>query len=360
MWRRGLAAGLLAVGLAMAQGGLTLQQLTQLIQSSVKLKQSDKEVASYLRKQKLSFALTDVAIEELQGMGAGPQTVAALRELQKASRGLPPPPKVSEVAQPAKPVEPPPSPEEQKRIIEQARANALSYTKRLPDFICLQLTRRYVDPTGLELDWRKYDEIKARLTYFEQKEDYKVISVNEQLTTRSFESLGGTTSQGEFGSMLAELFAPETAAEFEWDHHSVLRDRKVYVFRTHVPKSRSQWHISFQRQREVIAGYHGLVYIDKDNLSVLRLSLVTDELPSDFPITEARTALDYGYAKIADRDYLLPLHATVRLRESKFLTRNEVEFRLYRKFSTEATITFDDEAKGVQPEETKPPAEPQN
>lgn len=345
---------LLLAGVAAAQAALTFEQLRGLIQSSVKLGQRDREVASYLRKQKLSFSLSDVVIEELQGLGAGPQTVEALRELQKASRGLPLPPKIA--PPPPKPVDPPPSAQEQKRIIEEARANALAYSKRLPDFICLQVTRRYVDPTGLELDWIKYDEIKARLSYFEQREDYKVISVNEQLTSRPYDSLGGATSTGEFGSILAQLFAPATAAEFQWDRHSSLRGRKVYVFRFHVPQQRSQWLISYQRLQETIAGYRGQVYIDKDTGLVLRISSVTDDLPRDFPIHEARTALEYGFADIADHEYLLPLRATVRMREGKLLTRNEVEFRLYRKFTAEATISFE-EAEREGKSEDKPPTE---
>ncbi len=355
--RSRLALAALAAALVCAQAGLTWQQLRGFIESSVKLKQRDKEVADYLRRQKLSFALTDRLVEELQGLGAGPQTTAALRELAAKSQGLPPA-VITAAKAPEKPVEPPPSPEEQKRIIEEARAYALSYTKRLPDFICLQLTRRYVDPTGLEMDWIKYDEIKARLSYFEQHEDYKVISVNEQLTNRSFESLGGAVSTGEFGSMMAELFAPETKAEFTWDRHSTLNGRKVYVFRLRVPQPRSRWHISYQRVQEVIAGYTGLIYIDRDTSMILRLTMVTEDLPRDFPIHEARTALDYDFTKIAENEYLLPRRATVRMREGKFLVRNEVEFRLYRKFSAEATITFDKEVESQPAPEPSPAPEP--
>jgi len=345
-----LSLALLLTWLAAAQAALSLEQLASLVRSSIQLQQRDKEVAAYLRKQKLNFSLSDAAIEEFQGLGAGPQTLQALRELQKSSRGLPAPASRPIAATQAQPVEPPPSSEAQKRIIEEARANALEYSRRLPDFICLQLTRRYVDPTGLELDWFKYDEIKARLSYFEQKEDYKVISVNERLTDRSYDSLGGATSRGEFGSFLSELFAPQTSAEFAWDRHSLLRGRKVYVFRFRVPQPRSQYGISYQRQREIIAGYRGYVYLDKDTGVVLRISSVTEDLPRDFPIHEARTTLDYGFTKIADRDYLLPLRATVRMRESKMLTRNEVEFRLYRKFSAEAMIAFESEALDTKPD----------
>jgi hypothetical protein len=355
--RSRLLLALAAAWVLWGQSALTWQQLRSLIDSSVKLRQSDKEVASYLRRQKLQFSLSDRLVEELQGLGAGAQTVQALRELQKASQSLPPPDLTPAAAAPSKPVEPAPPPAEQQRIIEEARAYALSYSKRLPDFICLQLTRRYVDPTGLEIDWMKYDEIKTRLSYFEQHEDYKVISVNEQLTERPYESLGGATSTGEFGTMLAQLFAPETKAQFSWDRHSVVGDRKVYAFRFHVPQERSRWHISYQRQREIISGYTGIVYIDKETGQVLRLAMVTDGLPRDFPIHEARTTLEYGFARIADRDYLLPRRATVRMREGKLLTRNEVEFRLYRKFTAEASIAFDTAELEAKPEE-KPPQEP--
>ena len=353
-----LAAVLWFALLAAGQAALSWEQLAALIRSSVRLKQSDKEVAAYLRNQRLSFSLSDPAIEEMQGLGAGQQTVQALRELQKAARGLPPPSSTKAPGEPARPVHPPPSAEEQKRIIETARANALDYSKRLPDFICLQLTRRYLDPTGLELDWIKYDEIKTRLSYFEQKEDYKVISINEQPSSRPFDSLGGVTSTGEFGSVLAQLFAPETQAEFRWDRPAALQGRPVHVFRFRVPQPRSQWHISLRPLREVIAGYRGQVYVDQGTGMVLRISSTTEDLPRDFPIHEVRTTLDYGFARIAEREFLLPLRATVRMRESKMLTRNEVEFRLYRKFSAEASIAFDQAELEAKPDDKPPRQDP--
>jgi hypothetical protein len=45
------------------------------------------------------------------------------------------------------------------------------------------------------------------------------------------------------------------------------------------------------------------------------------------------------------------------MREGKLLTRNEVEFRLYRKFTAEASIAFDTAELEAKPEE-KPPQEP--
>src|SRR5438270_12719969 len=73
---------------------LTIEQLTAFIRSSINMKHPDKQVAEYLKHVKLVNKLDDRTIEELQGMGAGPKTVAALRELGNGTTTLPvaPPP----------------------------------------------------------------------------------------------------------------------------------------------------------------------------------------------------------------------------------------------------------------------------
>ena len=108
-------------------------------------------MAETLRHFKMVEKLDDRTIEELQSLGAGPKTVAALKELGDASASLPeaapPPPKPVVV-----PI-PPPDSVEQAKIIDEAREYVLNYTKSLPNFICVQVTRRDVDRsgTGVEL-----------------------------------------------------------------------------------------------------------------------------------------------------------------------------------------------------------------
>ncbi len=74
---------------------------------------------------------------------------------------------------------------------------------------------------------------------------------------------------------------------------------------------------------------------------VLRLTLEAIDLPPAFPVQQAKTMLNYDYTKIGDREYLLPLLAEVRMRHDKYMIKNDVEFRLYRKFGTESNIKFD-------------------
>ncbi len=321
-----------------AQTTLTVEQLVSFIKSSIQLKHPDKQVANFVSHLKLSERLEDRVVEELQGLGAGPHTVAALHNLRDATAQLPAPPKKAPVAAPA-PI-PPPSPEEQQRVLEEVREYAENYSKRLPDFICTQVTRRFADPTGLEF-WRKMDTLTARLSYFDRKEDYKLIMVNDTPTTRAYDSVGGATSTGEFGSMLRELFDIDTHAEFEWERWATLRGKRAYVFSYRVAQPRSKWHIDYEHRLDIVAGYRGLVYIDKETRQVLRITLIAQDIPPSFPVNEANTMLDYDYTSISEREYLLPLRSEMRMRSGKFLSRNETEFRMYRKFSAEASINYE-------------------
>ena len=84
-----------------AQTKLTVAQLYEFVQSSIRAKHPDKQLAAYLLKYKVSERLDARTIEELQGLGAGPATTAALRKMMESAASLPaPPPKVEKVAPP--------------------------------------------------------------------------------------------------------------------------------------------------------------------------------------------------------------------------------------------------------------------
>lgn len=334
------AGALLLLGtLALAASvELTVDQLVSFVTSSIQLKHSDSRVASYLRNVKLIERLDPRVIEELQRRGAGPKTLEALERLQEQSKNLPPP-RAAQLA-PSAPALPPPSPEQQKHIIEKVRDYALSYTRRLPDFICLEVTRRYADPSGLEF-WRKLDTVTARLTYFEQREDYRVVLVNDRPVDMSIDELEGSISTGEFGTMLREIFEPETQTQFRWERWGKLRGRITHVYSYFVPKERSKWTISYERRLHTVPAYRGLIYVDRDTLQVLRVTLEAVDIDPSFPVQEAHTTLDYDYVDISGQQYLLPLRFVMRMREGKLLVKNEVEFRNYRKFTADTVIKFE-------------------
>jgi len=328
-----------AVGLAAADMSLTVDKLTAFIRSAIQLKQPDKDVAEYLHHVKMVEKLDDRMVEEFQGMGAGAKTVAALRELSNASSTLP------VAAPPApKPVyvpKPPPSSIEQEKIIDAAREYVMNYTKNLPNFICVQVTRRSFDPKGAN-NWYHADTITTRLTYDGQKEDYQVVLHNDQpVTNKTMEAFGGTTSAGEFGTMMKEIFEPESHARFSWDHWGTLRGRATYVFAYDIEQQFSRYHILVEDNLNIVPAYRGLVYIDQDTKMVTKLTLDPYNLPETFPVRESHQSLDYDFEKIADSEFLLPLKAVLTVSRPRYGSKNETEFRLYRKFETGSTIKFD-------------------
>lgn len=334
------AALLVLAGALLAQRQMTVPQLVSFVKSSVQMRNDDRSVADFIGKIRLSNKLDSRTVEELQGAGIGPKTLDALRKLVTTTATLPDPPPPEPPTAAA--TIPPPSSIEQKQILAQITQKALDYNKTLPNFICTQVTRRHADPTGQE-NWRMLDTVQERLSYADGKEEYTVVLVNNRAVTNvSHTQLGGSTSSGEFGSMLAEIFSPESHTEFEWERWATLRGRRMYVYSFRVPQRYSQYTIlSVDTGRQIVAGYHGLIYADRDTKQVIRIKLDADAIPKDFPIQSVSLDLHYDFANIAGQEYILPLKADLKSSQGRFLTWNEVEFRLYRKFETDTSITFD-------------------
>jgi len=86
---------------------------------------------------------------------------------------------------------------DQAAVLDAARAYALAYTKKLPDFICTQITERTrlpVTGVGSRASATIYDaggsafgqgsgsyarQIEEKLTYFNQQEHYEVVSIDD-------------------------------------------------------------------------------------------------------------------------------------------------------------------------------------
>ena len=341
-----LAATLLVLSLCALAAGtrMTVAQLTDFIRSSiVELKTPDREVAQYLKTVRLTERLEGDRLEELEniGNGAGPRTRAALEVLSAESKSLPapPPPRAEAPKPPPPPPMPPPDSIEQKRLIDAAREYAANYTKQLPNFICMQVTRRYYDPNGGD-DWAPYDRISSKLTYYEGKEEYQLVNVAGNDKALDYWSLGGTLSAGEFGSQLKDIFAPASEATFEWERYGKLRGHICYVFSYYIDQAHSRYHVVYEKTDDIMPAYRGLVYLDKDTELVLRTTL-EPILPAGFGVKQASIVLDYDYANIGDNQYLLPQKVLVLSRVGRITTKNEVEFRLYQRYGAEATVKFD-------------------
>ena len=112
----------------------------------------EEQIIDFVEKRGVDFRLTEAFRRALKRAGAGDALVAAVAkasaEWQKRLRQpdapspLAPPPPVKPVVLP-----PPLDRAGQMALLEQTRTKALDYTKNLPSFICLQVTKRHDDPT---------------------------------------------------------------------------------------------------------------------------------------------------------------------------------------------------------------------
>jgi hypothetical protein len=325
-----------------AEGRGSVSDLVAQVRAELQRSHSDSRVAKDLRKVRLMERLDDRTIETLQSEGAGPETVAELLLLRDRSSRLPRP------ATPAIAEPPAPSAAEQVQIWNAAHENANVYTDSLPDFICSEVVRRYVDPNDRG-EWRQADTLVLKLTYFERREEYKLMTVNNHSTGLSYEQMRGAITEGEFGSMLAAIFALHSRTNRSWDHWTLLRSRPTHVYSFAISAANSDYQItsgtSRRDEERVRVGQHGYVYIDEATKMVVRVTAVADDFPRDFSVQNVALVLDYDFTDVGGNHYLLPLHSQTTLFAPPFLHRNETDFLAYRKFSADATITYDGTVK---------------
>jgi hypothetical protein len=337
-----LALAILAAVTPLGAATNTVDDVVRLVRDAVRQSQSDGDLARALHRLNLKARLDNRTAEEMESQAPGPKSIAELERLREVTRDMPPP------AEPPRFDSPPaPTPDELREAVEAARRKALAYTANLPDFICTETVRRYESATGRG-NWALKDSLTLQLTYFGQREDYKLTAMNGRNTGLTYEQLSGAVSKGEFGSMLLEVFLPESQAAFRWSNWTTLRHRPACVvsFRVEARNSRYVLLVGQHGQGGVslVAGERGLVYIDRETQAVMRLDSQADSLPDDFPLAGATQTLDYGPVEVGGRSFLLPLRADLRMmpRDNRPLTRNQLEFTGYRKFTGESQISFGD------------------
>jgi hypothetical protein len=342
-----------------SNGPLTEEQVLALVTSTKLGEVPVNRVVELINQRGVGFSITDIFLLELKVREADVAILETLRQLREKGRDFIPTTaettrKSAEPARtPAEPAKTQSSPETSSsakmpteetwpQFLEAARAKAIAYTDDLPNFICTQITQRFVRffPSG----WRQVDNFVAELSYFDKKEHYKILTVANQITTTAtIENLSGTRSTGEFGSALRALFDPNTKASFRLEGMDQTNGHETVRVGYQVPKETSSRTINYNNERTIITAYRGRCWIDPSSYQVVRLEDKAINIPESFPITRSEGFIDYDLADIAGIKYWLPVRAEVLLIEggAKLHTRNTIEFKRYRKFEAEVKIVPD-------------------
>lgn len=271
-----------------------------------------------------------------------------------------------------------PGPADAAKALQNARQETLAAVGDMPDFVVKQRIRRSIAYAGTG-NFKSRDHLIVAVSYRASgQEEYELLSVNGVRQTDAkpkgnYSQVGGTSSTGEFVTVLETVFKPESETAFDVIDTDTIRGRRTIVYEYVITRDKARQQITSYAlvPDSTIAGMKGRVWIDRENFRVLKLESIATEIPPAFPITAASRMIDYDWVDINEETYLLPSVSDVRLtfRQGKdaYDSRNLIQFSDYQKFGTEVIITDeddvvigDDEMKdepgGVPPPPPPPPA----
>jgi hypothetical protein len=262
-----------------------------------------------------------------------------------------------------------PSEKEAREVLAKAREATLAAVGDMPDFVVKQDIVRSAAYAGTN-NFRNLDKLIVAVSYrAEGQEEYKVLSVNGVLQNQtnakqSYEQVGGTSSTGEFVTVLALIFKPESETQFEIVDTDTLRNRRALVFdySITVEKAKQRITASGYISDSTVTGMKGRIWIDRENFRVLRIESQATDIPANFPIQAANRTIDYDWVKISNETHLLPSVSDVRLkfreRSNVFETRNLIRFKNYQKYGTEVEILDEDIEEVPDSNDTTPIQKP--
>lgn len=231
------------------------------------------------------------------------------------------------------------SPGEAEQVLKAARENSLHYASTLPDFLAQQATTRYFRSSVIE-QWQKLDVVTADVAYHNGKEQYSNFSIDGRPRTQPVE-LSGAWTTGEFGTTLEDLMAESTAAQFKLRGQEHAGGFNAVVFDFAVSEANSHWEMVSPDQRRHKPAYEGSVWIDRESKRVVRIEQRALSIPDDFPVSRMEATLQYGFAAIEQKTYLLPAGGEMTAcMNGGACTRNVLEFRNFRKFQAESSVKF--------------------
>ena len=319
---------------------LTQAEYVKMLYALQKEPGSKADIIEALRKRGIDFALTDGVRGLTRSKGANDEELK--RALEEADRR-----RANPVATKL------PSSKESVALLENARTKTLEAVGDMPDFVVKQQVQRFAAYAGTG-NFRPLDRLIVAVSYRSSgEENYKVLSLNGILQNTtvakgSYEDVGGTSSTGEFVTMLATIFKPESEGIFELVDADLIRGRRALVYDFSVDKDHAKQVITSvgSTTNSTISGMKGRLWIDRDDARVLRVESEATEIPDTFPVRSAKRLIDYEWVKISDEKYLLPSLSDVRLtmreKANVFETRNLIKFKDYQKYGSEVKILDDD------------------
>lgn len=241
--------------------------------------------------------------------------------------------------------EPAPSTRQQHEFMAAVRQSAAEYVRSLPDYICTETIQR-------EQDLREPDTLTVQLSNYQGREQYLLTAIDGRPAKIAYDAIEGPTAYGEFGSILKILLGQRSATEFRFRKWTSVRDRPAVLYSYRLARAASEYQLSYvmaAKSRHEKVGLSGEIVFDRKTYAVLRLIYQAEGIPGSFPIRQSEVQVDYDYADIAGRRYLLPALADMRVKTRNSgaarFSRSVIYYSNYRRFSTDSTVIYDKQAE---------------
>jgi hypothetical protein len=219
---------------------------------------------------------------------------------------------------------------------------ALASDQIFPNFLCDAITERFEPSPSNPSRMERTSVITFTITYRYGVEATEDIEVNGEHTNAAINELGGMTSEGEFATMLRNVFEPASKASFTYAGEITQAASPLSRFDFDIAGENSRWMVVTGMLR-VNPAYHGQLWIDKGG-HIVRLTQDAG-LPRAFPYVSDRFELEYAQVSLDDRgEFTLPRRASMtacRVR-GKDCLRNVTTFDHCRKFTVKSKIVATD------------------
>lgn len=334
---------------AQTEQPLTNKEFVNLLYGLPRNPQKRDELIEEIRRRGIGFALTD-GMRSLVATKSGNDSTLR-RTLEEAERR-----RVNPTASAL------PSEIEGRELLERTRNVTLAAANAMPDFLVRQIIKRSY-AFGNTGTWKQHDNITLAVGYRANAgEEYRLLTLNgmpvpeEVRNSNDYSKYApGATSTGvEYVTSVANLFKPESQAEFKIVDTDTIQNRRTIIYEYVVKQENSTLQLISAGARAIV-GSRGRVWIDRELDRVLRFEQIATEIPGDFPIVGASTLIDYDWVSINERKYLLPTHSVVlitsRQAQSVVQDRNDIRFRNYQKYGAELKVIDEiDEDAPAEPE----------
>ena len=246
-------------------------------------------------------------------------------------------------------------------VLARLRDRILPHARKIPDYTCVEAVRRDryepVDGRAAQscetlLARRKAPDFSNRLKL--DSTDWLHLDVAMTTNREIYSWAGdkkfaegdidevvqqGAIGTGPFAGLLIGTFESRDRT-FIFEGETEYHGRRVFEYSFEVPEDRSAYRVKAGKDW-VITGYRGALLVDPQTAELVRLSVLTDELPEETATCEADTFLEYDLVPLGERNYLLP-----KVTHQRFIGRdgteadNTLTFSSCREYQAESTLLF--------------------